>query len=56
MMYELASASTLLWAEAEHRPEERRDRLSSFTCKLVFVVQHIFERPVAEFVDMAQLA
>lgn len=58
MVHELAGARALLWAEAEHRPEEGRDRLRRFARELVLVVQHVFERPEAEFVDsdMAQLA
>ena len=36
-----------------HRPEEGRDRLCGFARELVLVMQHIFERPEAQFVDMA---
>jgi hypothetical protein len=45
-----------LRVQTYHRAQERRDRLCSLTRELVLIVEHVFEGPKAELVDMPQLA
>ena len=54
-MDKFAGTRAFLRVQTYHRAQERCDRLGNLTRELVLIVEHVFEGPKAELIDMPQL-